>query len=112
MSCGECLSSQPSGFAVRVPVPKARIGWMQWVEKEDIGNGEQSWDLEMTPWGLPLRAKGRGERVEMAELGSVPGRPNEGRYYCRGLVGPDGKGGMKLSKLGEQTMGMLLYAEE
>jgi len=28
------------------------------------------------------------------------------------LVGPDGKGGMRLSKLGEQTMGMLLYAEE
>ena len=112
MSCGECLSSQPAGFAVRVPVPRGRIGWMQWVEKEGIGIGEQSWDLEMTPWGLPLRARGRGERVEMAELGSVPGRPNEGRYYCRGLVGPDGKGGMKLSKLGEQTMGMLLYAEE
>ena len=85
---------------------------MQWVEKEGMGNGEQSWDLEMTPWGLPLRARGRGERVETAELGSVPGRPNEGRYYCRGLVRSDGKGGMKLSKLGEQTMGMLLYAEE
>jgi len=66
----------------------------------------------MTPWGLPLRMKGVGEGVVEPVLVANPGVPSEGMYYCRGLVRPDGKGGMKLSKLGKQTMGMLLYAEE
>ncbi|MCX6934710.1 MAG: hypothetical protein NTZ01_00700 [Verrucomicrobia bacterium] len=96
---------------VRVPVPAEKIGWIKWVEKEGIGGGAQSWEIEMTPWGLPLRVKGLPEISEVAELVSVPGRPNEGKYYCRGLAEPDGKGGMRLSKLGRQTLAMMLFAK-
>jgi hypothetical protein len=41
-----------------------------------------------------------------------PGKPSEGKYYCRGLVQADGKGGMKLSKFGRQTMEMMLFWDQ
>ena len=39
-----------------------------------------------------------------------PGVPSEGKYYCRGLVQGDGKGGVKLSRFGRQTIEMMLFS--
>jgi hypothetical protein len=50
-----------------------------------------------------------GEVVLEPVLIANPGKPSEGKYYCRGLVQGDGKGGMKLSKFGRQTLEMMLY---
>jgi hypothetical protein len=71
--------------------------------------GNDTWQVEMTPWALPLKIRGLPGRTEETKLISVPGRPNEGKYYCRGLVEADGKGGMRLSKFGRQTMEMMVY---
>jgi hypothetical protein len=46
------------------------------------------------------------ERVLVAN----PGVPSEGKYYCRGLVQGDGKGGVKLSRFGRQTIEMMLFS--
>ena len=110
MSCQECLASQPAGFVVRTPVPSGQSEWLVWVRKQGIRGGENSWELEMTPWGLPLSVQGSTEMAETPVLLANPGRSNEGKYYCRTLVQSDGKGGMKLSKFGRQTMEMMLYA--
>ena len=109
MSCQECLASQANGFVVRIPIPLGQPNWLQWTKKQLIGAGEKSWELEMTPWGLPLSVKGSSEIAEMPVLLANPGRPNEGKYYCRTLVQSDGKGGMNLSKLGNQTLAMMLF---
>ena len=109
MSCQECLASQASGFVVRTPIPLGQPDWLRWTRKQLIGPGEKSWELEMTPWGLPLSVKGSSEMAEMPILLANPGRPNEGKYYCRTLVQSDGKGGMKLSKLGNQTLAMMMF---
>ena len=68
--------------------------------------------MEMTPWALPLKIRGLPGKTEETKLISVPGRPNEGKYYCRGLVEADGKGGMRLSKFGRQTMEMMVFTAE
>jgi hypothetical protein len=63
----------------------------------------------MTPWGLPLKVSALGEAVAGPVLVANPGRPSEGKYYCRGLVEGDGKGGMRLSKFGRQYMEMMMF---
>jgi hypothetical protein len=112
MSCQECLASQANGFVVRTPIPLGQPDWLRWTRKQLIGAEEKSWELEMTPWGLPLSVKGSSEIAELPLLLANPGRPNEGKYYCRTLVQSDGKGGMKLSKLGNQTLAMMLFTGE
>ena len=64
----------------------------------------------MTPWGLPLRVSALALPVEGPRLVANPGRPNEGKYYCRGLVEADGKGGMRLSKFGGQYLEMMMFS--
>ena len=109
LTCGEALSKQPCGFTVRVPPFMGTPTWMQWVESQSPSAQPLSWDIEMTPWGLPLKMEAGGEVVLEPVLIANPGKPSEGKYYCRGLVQGDGKGGMKLSKFGRQTMEMMLY---
>ena len=105
----EALSKQPGGFTVRVPSFEGTPTWMQWIERKSPSAQPLSWDIEMTPWGLPLRMEAGGEVVAGPVLVANPGKPSEGKYYCRGLVQADGKGGMRLSKFGRQTMEMMLY---
>ncbi|NBS06789.1 MAG: M23 family metallopeptidase [Verrucomicrobia bacterium] len=105
----EALSKQPGGFMVRVPTFEGTPTWMRWIERKSPSAQPLSWDIEMTPWGLPLRMEAGGEVVAEPVLVANPGKPSEGKYYCRGLVQADGKGGMKLSKFGRQTMEMMLY---
>ena len=109
LTCEEALSKQPCGFTVRVPPFMGTPTWMQWVESKSPSALPLSWDIEMTPWGLPLKMEAGGEVVLEPVLIANPGKPSEGKYYCRGLVQADGKGGMKLSKFGRQTMEMMLY---
>ena len=109
LTCEEALSKQPCGFTVRVPPFMGTPTWMQWVESKSPSALPLSWDIEMTPWGLPLKMEAGGEVVLEPVLIANPGKPSEGKYYCRGLVQGDGKGGMKLSKFGRQTMEMMLY---
>jgi len=109
LTCEEALSKQPCGFTVRVPPFMGTPTWMQWVESKSPSAMPVSWDIEMTPWGLPLKMEAGSEVVVEPVLIANPGKPSEGKYYCRGLVQADGKGGMKLSKFGRQTMEMMLY---
>ena len=109
LTCEEALSKQPCGFTVRVPPFMGTPTWMQWVESKSPSAMPLSWDIEMTPWGLPLKMEAGGEVVLEPVLIANPGKPSEGKYYCRGLVQGDGKGGMKLSKFGRQTLEMMLY---
>ncbi len=108
----EALAVQPGGFVVNVPAPKQRVAWTDWVMIEENCTGAQAWQIEMTPWGLPLKVKGSAIPVAGPELVANPGRPNEGKYYCRGLVEPDGKGGMRLSKFGRQYVEMMMFTGE
>jgi len=109
LSCREALASQPGGFIVTIPAPPSRVHWTDWVQVQENCTGAQSWQVEMTPWGLPLKVAASAVPVQEAALVANPGRPNEGRYYCRGLVEADGKGGMRLSKFGRQTMEMMMF---
>jgi len=109
LTCEEALSKQPCGFTVRVPPFMGTPTWMQWVESQSPSAQPLSWDIEMTPWGLPVRMEAGSEVVLEPVLIANPGKPSEGKHYCRGLVQADGKGGMKLSKFGRQTMEMMLY---
>jgi hypothetical protein len=79
---------------------------------EENCTGAQSWEIEMTPWGLPLKVRASALPVAEPELVANPGRPNEGKYYCRGLVQADGKGGMRLSRFGRQYMEMMMFVPE
>ena len=106
----EALAAQPGGFIADVPAPKARVNWTDWVQVEENCTGAQSWRVEMTPWGLPLRVSALALPVEGPRLVANPGRPNEGKYYCRGLVEADGKGGMRLSKFGGQYLEMMMFS--
>jgi hypothetical protein len=108
----EALSKQPRGFTVRVPPFEGTPNWMQWVERKSPSAQPLSWDIEMTPWGLPLRLEAGSKVVVESVLIANPGKPSEGKYYCRGLVQADGKGGIKLSKFGRQTMEMMLFSEK
>jgi len=108
----EALAVQPGGFIVNVPAPTRRVSWTDWVQMEENCTGAQSWQIEMTPWGLPLRVKGSALPVIAPELVANPGRPNEGKYYCRGLVEADGKGGMRLSRFGRQYFDMMMFVQE
>jgi hypothetical protein len=108
----ETLSKQPGGFMVRVPPFEGTPTWMQWIERKSPSTQPFSWDIEMTPWGLPLKMEAGSEVVVEPVLIANPGKPSEGKYYCRGLVQADGKGGMKLSKFGRQTMEMMLFSEK
>ncbi len=108
----EALAVQPGGFVVRVPAPKSRVVWTDWVQVEENCTGAQSWEIEMTPWGLPLKVRASALPVAEPELVANPGRPNEGKYYCRGLVQADGKGGMRLSRFGRQYMEMMMFVPE
>jgi len=112
LTCEEALSKQPGGFSVRVPSFGGTPTWMQWVERKSPYAAPLSWDIEMTPWGLPLRMEAGSDLVQEPVLISNPGKPSEGKYYCRGLVQADGKGGMKLSKFGRQTMEMLIFSDK
>jgi murein DD-endopeptidase MepM/ murein hydrolase activator NlpD len=112
LRCEEALSKQPCGFTVRVPPFMGAPNWMHWVERKSPSPLPVSWDIEMTPWGLPLRMEAGGEVVLEPVLIANPGKPSEGKYYCRGLVQGDGKGGMKLSKFGRQTMEMMLFSKK
>ena len=105
----EALAAQPGGFVVRVPAPKSRVAWTDWVQVEENCTGAQSWEIEMTPWGLPLKVRASALPVAEPELVANPGRPNEGKYYCRGLVEADGKGGMRLSRFGRQYFDMMMF---
>lgn len=108
----EALAVQPGGFIVNVPAPPRRVAWTDWVQVEENCTGAQAWQIEMTPWGLPLKVKGSAIPVTGPELVANPGRPNEGKYYCRGLVEPDGKGGMRLSRFGRQYFDMMMFTGE
>lgn len=110
MSWREALDEQPRGFMVRVPKGQGAPCWTDWVRGREGGGNPESWKIEMTPWGLPLAMEAGGEPVVEPALVANPGRPNEGKYYCRGLVEADGKGGMRLSKFGRQTMEMMLFS--
>lgn len=112
LTCAETLSKQPGGFMVRVSPFLGAPTWMQWVERKPSSAPPLSWDIEMTPWGLPLKMEAGGEAVVGPVLRANPGKPSEGKYYCRGLVQGDGKGGMKLSKFGRQTMEMMMFTGE
>ena len=105
----EALEVQPGGFIVMVPAPSQRVVWTDWVQFQENCTGAQSWEIEMTPWGLPLRLTASATPVTGPQLVANPGRPNEGKYYCRGLVEPDGKGGMRLSKFGRQYFDMMMF---
>ncbi len=105
----EALAVQPGGFIVKVPAPRTRVSWTDWVQAADNCTGAESWQIEMTPWGLPLKVSASATPVTGPELVANPGRPNEGKYYCRGLVEPDGKGGMRLSKFGRQYFDMMMF---
>ena len=105
----EALAGQPGGFVVRVAAPKARVNWTDWVQVQENCTGQETWEIEMTPWGLPLRVSASAVPSNGPELVANPGRPNEGKYYCRGLVEADGKGGMRLSKFGRQYLEMMMF---
>jgi len=105
----EALAVQPGGFVVNVPAPAQRVAWTDWVQVQENCTGAQSWQIEMSPWGLPLKVSASAIPVAGPELVANPGRPNEGKYYCRGLVEPDGKGGMRLSKFGRQYIEMMMF---
>jgi len=105
----EALAVQPGGFIVKVAAPKTRVNWTNWVQVQENCTGAESWEIEMTPWGLPLRVSASTLPVPGPELVANPGQPNEGKYYCRGLVEPDGKGGMRLSKFGRQHVEMMMF---
>ena len=112
LSWPEVREKQPGGFRVRVPELREKPSWTDLVEVEEAKEGKGGslgWEIEMTPWGLPLRMKGVEEAVVEPVLVANPGVPSEGKYYCRGLVQGDGKGGMKLSKFGRQTIEMMLF---
>lgn len=109
MTCLEALAAQPGGLVVNVPAPKSRVQWTDWVQVQENCTGPVAWEVEMTPWGLPLKVAASAIPVTEAQLMANPGRPNEGKYYCRGLVEADGKGGMRLSKFGRQTMEMMMF---
>ena len=111
MSLQECLNTQPGGLVVEMPAPTGRAEWMLWAQAEENCMENDTWQVEMTPWALPLKIRGLPGRTEETKLISVPGRPNEGKYYCRGLVEADGKGGMRLSKFGRQTMEMMVFTD-
>lgn len=108
----EAWEQQPGGLIVRVPPFQGRPTWLQWVAWPGRDVAPPAWDLEMTPWGLPLRMKVGSERVNEPELRANPGTRGEGKYYGRGLVQADGKGGMKLSKFGRQTVEMMFFTGE
>jgi hypothetical protein len=108
----EALAAQPGGFVVNVPAPRARVVWTDWVQGEENCTGAKSWQIEMTPWGLPLKVSASAVPVAGPELVANPGRPNEGKYYCRGLVEADGKGGMRLSRFGRQYFDMMMFTGE
>jgi len=109
MSWPEAKRKQPAGFMVRVPQLQGMPCWTDLVQPNERCSSPPSWEIEMTPWGLPLRMEAGVGEVAEPVLVSVPGGPNEGKYYCRGLVEADGKGGMRLSKFGRQTMEMMMY---
>jgi hypothetical protein len=113
LSWPEVREKQPGGFKVRVPELRERPSWTDLVEVQEAQEGKGGslgWEIEMTPWGLPLRMKGVGEGVAEPVLVANPGVPSEGKYYCRGLVQGDGKGGVKLSRFGRQTIEMMLFS--
>ena len=112
LTCEEALSKQPGGFTVRVPPFEGTPNWMRWVERKSPSAQPLSWDIEMTPWGLPLRMEAGSEVAVEPLLIANPGKPSEGKYYCRGLVQGDGKGAMKLSKFGRQTIEMMLFSDK
>ena len=105
----EALAVQPGGFVVKVSAPKSRVNWTDWTQAQENCTGAESWEIEMTPWGLPLKVSASALPVNGPELVANPGQPNEGKYYCRGLVEPDGKGGMRLSKFGRQYVEMMMF---
>jgi len=105
----EALAVQPGGFIVKVAAPKTRVNWTDWTQAQENCTGAESWEIEMTPWGLPLKVSASALPVNGPELVANPGQPNEGKYYCRGLVEPDGKGGMRLSKFGRQYVEMMMF---
>ena len=109
LTCREALASQPGGFVVNIPAPPLRVQWTDWVQVQENCTGAQSWQVEMTPWGLPLKVSASAMPVAGPELVANPGNPREGKYYCRSLVEADGKGGMRLSKFGRQTMEMMMF---
>jgi hypothetical protein len=109
LSWPEVREKLPGGFRVRVPELREKPSWTDLVEVQEGKGGSLGWEIEMTPWGLPLRMKGVEEAVVEPVLVANPGVPSEGKYYCRGLVQGDGKGGMKLSKFGRQTIEMMLF---
>jgi len=113
LSWPEVREKQPGGFRVRVPELRERPSWTDLVEVQEAQEGKGGslgWEIEMTPWGLPLRMKGVREGVVEPVLVANPGVPSEGKYYCRGLVQGDGKGGVKLSRFGRQTIEMMLFS--
>lgn len=113
LSWPEVREKQPGGFRVRVPELRERPSWTDLVEVQEAQEGKGGslgWEIEMTPWGLPLRMKGVEEAVVEPVLVANPGVPSEGKYYCRGLVQGDGKGGVKLSRFGRQTIEMMLFS--
>ena len=109
LSWPEARGKQPGGFIVRVPELHEKPSWTDLVEVHEGKGPSLAYEIEMTPWGLPLRMKGVEEGVVEPVLVANPGGPSEGKYYCRGLVQADGKGGMKLSKFGRQTIEMMLF---
>ena len=109
MTCREALEKQPGGLVVRIPGLQGMPLWMDLTFPGERCSAPASWRIEMTPWGLPLRMEAEEGTVDEPVLIANPGRPNEGRYYCRGLVEADGKGGMRLSKFGRQTMEMMVF---
>jgi Peptidase family M23 len=110
LSWPEARTKLPGGFIVRVPELREKPSWTDLVEVQEGKGGSLGWEIEMTPWGLPLRMKGVGEAVVEPVLVANPGVPSEGKYYCRGLVQANGKGGMKLSRFGRQTIEMMLFS--
>ena len=110
LSWPEARGKLLGGFIVRVPELREKPSWTDLVEVHEGKGPSLAWEIEMTPWGLPLRMKGVEEAVVEPVLVANPGGPNEGKYYCRGLVQADGKGGMKLSRFGQQTIEMMLFS--
>jgi len=46
----EALAGQPGGFVVRVAAPKTRVNWTDWVQVQENCTGQETWEIEMTPW--------------------------------------------------------------
>ena len=109
MTCREALAAQPGGFIVNLPQLQGMPFWTDLTFPAERCSAPVSWEIEMTPWGLPLKMEAGDKTVSEPVLMANPGSPSEGKYYCRGLVEADGKGGMRLSKFGRQTMEMMVY---